>query len=382
MKSKLLIIFIFISFFSYSQSDIGIDIRVIAKKIGVSKVQVNKIDKMDLFGIIKEKIDNSNTNLYYYHSAQGSGQNKVYLDKNNIDLFLNKDGIINIIYDAGSKAKITSTRNYYHSIEIDNKNKTANFNDLYEENKLSFKTPNLISIYNFKGLDETNLYRYSEILINIDPPFYFFRTYYEIPRIDISGSKYDYNIELVFPNSFLDLYKLLSFDLKNNTLTAKILNGIDESMNQEISDVPSLAQKGEFETTEEYNKRISEGQIQKQHIEEKYQKLISDFNALAENDKREKIQYSLKLVNLEINNIGNYDADKQEYSLTINGITDNIKIPISEAKSLKENYKKTIVTGYKKLKDDGETYEIFNIKIIHPITNTEYLFGIQKKLSN
>ena len=358
------LLFISLSSVSYSQ----IDIRKIASKLNISSVYVNKMDKMSLNGISKDKLENANINLYYYHSAQGFGQSKVYLDKNNIDLFLNKDGLVYIIFDAGFKKKLTSARNCYNSIEIDNKSKKAQIIDLFEEDKLNFISPNLLSIYSQNGLDNIRLYASSEILLGFNPPLYFFKTYYEIPRQNISSSKYGFNIELIFPNTILDLYKILSIDLKDKTLNDEFLQKINESLQAEISNIPSLAPKGEFETTEKYNSRIKEGEKLKLQIEEKYNKLISEFKLLSEKDMLDKVNNSFEQVILIIDSIGNYDADNQFFPITINGITKNIKIPIEQARDFKTKKDIIKVIADKQLNENGESLKFFNIKIINPIS--------------
>jgi len=358
------LLFISLSSVAYSQ----IDVRKIASKLDISSVYVNKLDKMSLNGISKDKLENTNTNLYYYHSAQGFGQSKAYLDKNNIDLFLNKEGLVYIIFDAGFKKKLTSVRNCYNSIEIDNKSRKAKITDLFEEDKLNFISPNLLSVYSQNGLDNNSLYASSEILLGFNPPLYFFKTYYEIPRQNISSSKYGFNIELVLPNTILDLYKILSVDMKNKTFNDKFLEKINESLQTEISGVSALAPKGEFETTEKYYSRIEEGEEQKLQIEEKYNKLISEFKLLAEKDMLDKVNNSLEQVILKIDSIGNYDADNQTFPITINGITKNIKIPIEQARDFKTKKDVIKVIADEQLTENGENLKFFNIIIINPIS--------------
>lgn len=354
---------------TYSQ----IEISLIPNKLNIKSVHVNKPDKMTLYGVSKDKIESVKTNLYYYNSTQGNGQSIVYLDKNNIDLFLNEDSLIFIIYDAGFKKKLTSARNCYYSIEIDNKGKKANLIDLLEEDKLSFTAPKLLSIYNQNGVDKHINYS-SEIQLCFNPPIYFFKTYYTYPRTDINSSKYGFNIELVFTETFLDLYKILSFDIKTMTLNNACLQLINESLQDEISKISSLAPKGEFETTEIYNSRINEGQQQKLEIEVKYQKLTSEFKSLSENDLLLKVKYSLQQVILKIDNIGNYDADNQIFPITINGITKNIEIAIDQAENFKIKKDEIKVFADKKLEDNGETFKIFNIIIKNPISGEDIYF--------
>lgn len=368
------IIIFFVSFCGVFTSYSQIDIRKIAALMNISTVQINKQEKMVLFGIDKDKISNSNANLYYYHSTAGFGQIKPYLDKNSIDLFQYKNGKLCVIYDTGTKKTLTSYRNCYNSIEIDNGIKKASFKDLYEEDKMILDTLDLLTIYRQAGVNGNNLRTCSEILLSINPSLYFFRTYYEIPRTDISSSKYGFNIELVTTSSFLDLYKLLTYEAKSNTTNSEILEKINHLLTHEVAGIKELAPKGEFETSEQYNQRISKAQNQKQQVEEKYQKLINEFKLLAENDKTEKIQSSYKEIVLKIENIGNYDADKQTFPITINVTTKNIHVPIEQAKSFKDKKDEIKVTAEKKLDKDGETFLISNIKIINPFNGEVIIF--------
>ena len=365
MKKSIIVIipFLFMVLASYSQ----IDIRKIAASLNLTSVQINKPEKMVLFGIDKDKISNSDANLYYYHSAIGFGQAKTYLDKNSIELFQSKNGKLSIIYNTGTKKTLTSFRNCYNSIEIDNIAKKANFKDLFEEDKIGLDTLDLLTIYRQKSVNGNNLIECSEILLSINPSIYFFRTYYEIPRTDINGSKYGFNIELVTTNSFLDLYKLLSSDAKNNTANSEILKKINHLMTVEVANIKELSPKGEFETSDQYAQRYKIGEIQKEQIENKYQKLTIEFKQLSDIYKIEKIQNSQEEIILKIENIGNYDADKQMFPITINGTTKSIKVSIEQAKSFKEKKNEIKVIAEKKLENDGETVQISNIKIINPL---------------
>ena len=236
----------------------------------------------------------------------------------------------------------------------------------------------MITYYIQKGKDSTGLNYDEEILLNVNPPIYFFRSVNELFRIDLNSNKYSFAVELVFSNSFIDLYKILSLQFKTKKNIYTILTGLNDAMQQEVNNLPSSKPKEEFETTEQYNKRIAEGEPQKQQIEKKYQDMISELKTIAEDDINEKIKTSIQQISLKIDQIGTYDADKQEYPITINGTTKNIKVPIAEAKSLKDNFQNIKVIAEKKLNNDTETWTIFDIKIIHPVTNSIYFFETEQ----
>ncbi len=368
MKSLTFFLFFFsFSTIVYSQ----IDVQAIINKAGHSRIMVDKPDKMTLYGLQKDKIDDGNTNFYYFNSG-GNGQENKYLDNNNIDLFQNKDGEFFIIYTSGFKRKLVDTRNCYYAIEIDDKNKKAEHKTLYEEDKLSLKALNLVTILSQKGFDKYDGYSHAEILLGISPPVYFFRMYHKISGYGIN--LYNFSIELMFPKSFLDLYKTLSPSLINKSTNDKIVQKFNELMQQKISMISSLAPKGEFETTEQYKKRINEGQIQKLQIEKEYKKRILVFNKLANAKLKKKILQSLKQVNLKIDSIGEYNADKQIFPITINGLTKNIKVPLEQAKEFKAKEGEIKVLANEQLIQNGETFRIFDIRIINPITGRTIVF--------
>ena len=129
-----------------------------------------------------------------------------------------------------------------------------------------------------------------------------------------------------------------------------------------------FAKKGEYETEQKYYARLVE---QNNMVREKNKK-----NKIEEDI---KIQNSLKKIDLEIQKIGLYKPDLEIFSITINGKTEDVKIPRGDAKTFKENYKKSKVTGYKQLKRNLKDYEYFSIIIEHPLTKSIYIFGDQRE---
>lgn len=129
--------------------------------------------------------------------------------------------------------------------------------------------------------------------------------------------------------------------------------------------------KGEFETTTDYEKRQQEAMEYKTIIENKYNEYKDKFRI-------QRIKFSHEIVDLSLEGIGIYNADAELMPITIKGKTEKVKIPINEAPSFKENQDKVEVNAEKQLKEDAKTYEIFNIKIRHPLTGSVYYFGEQK----
>ncbi|MBZ0203693.1 MAG: hypothetical protein K8I03_11815 [Ignavibacteria bacterium] len=150
--------------------------------------------------------------------------------------------------------------------------------------------------------------------------------------------------------------------------------------------------KGEFETTDEYNSRIETGRIKKQEIEDKYkQKLedqqvskqieVTELKTQQDEEREKKIRESVRDTVLKIDNLGNYDADTETYTLTIKNKTGKIVVPRIEAPGFKENWKKAEVKCKKILNDNLKYYNYYDIIVVHPVTKTEYIMddGSQAK---
>lgn len=146
--------------------------------------------------------------------------------------------------------------------------------------------------------------------------------------------------------------------------------------------------KGEFETTDEYDARVKEGNKLVKELFQKYKDKIeelknvkilelSTINDQTVNEKAKKIEASIKDTTVEITSISSYNADKQIYIITIKGYTNEVNIPLNEASSFKDNWKKALVKCKMRLMEDLNSWQYYNFIIIHPITRNEYLFGDQ-----
>jgi hypothetical protein len=129
--------------------------------------------------------------------------------------------------------------------------------------------------------------------------------------------------------------------------------------------------KGEYETTTEYDVRKQKAEDYNRLVAEKYEKLREDFNI-------RRIRFSFESISLDIQEVGRYNADKEELPIRINDQTEIIEIPRNEAQSFKQNIKDVEVYGEKQLLEDAATFDIFNIRIMHPMTGSVYYFGKQK----
>jgi len=163
-------------------------------------------------------------------------------------------------------------------------------------------------------------------------------------------------------------------------------NKLQDEMNKQIKLIESnFPTKGEFETSEEFQKRLIEKNEKIDGVREftalKIEELKIDkqkeFDIVKENEQNEneaKIQSSRKDTVVKITSISNYNADNQTYEIKIKGFTKNVFIPIDKAPKFKENWKKAKVKCKMELFDDLKNYKYFDFVIIDPVTNEEYIF--------
>ena len=150
-----------------------------------------------------------------------------------------------------------------------------------------------------------------------------------------------------------------------------------------------FAPKDEFETTPEYQARVAKGEAYRESVLEYYRnKRREDIKEQVRIDSleqvrieailREKVKNSYTKVVFNIDALGNYNADKEEFPITINGKKEILIMPREEARLYKPNYKVSQVIADRQLTADGEREETFNMYIIHPISTNKYPIGIQR----
>jgi len=153
------------------------------------------------------------------------------------------------------------------------------------------------------------------------------------------------------------------YDLARVELYAAYKNEID-------SDFARLKAKDEFETQDEYKARSVK---EKDEILKKYENLFLEKT----NTLMRKVADSYQQIELKIEKLDTYIPEKNQFPITINGITNLITIPRSDAKLFKESYQNAKITAIKQLDESGSFYRIFNIKIANPNTGVIYNFGEQ-----
>ena len=155
------------------------------------------------------------------------------------------------------------------------------------------------------------------------------------------------------------------YDLPRVELYAAYKNEIDAEFN-------TLKAKDEFETQDQFNARNIK---EKDFILTKYENLFLEKT----NATKRKVADSYKQVVLKIDNLGTYIPEKQQFPITINGITNLITIPLEDAKLFKPSYLNAKVTAIKQLDESGSFERLFNIKIANPNNGLIYNFGEQIK---
>lgn len=133
--------------------------------------------------------------------------------------------------------------------------------------------------------------------------------------------------------------------------------------------------KGEFETSEQYDRRLREYDRQKDVLTKE---CVREADAKRKADQEimeNKILSTYEYVFFPVQNVGTYNADSQEYPITYNGQGAIVKIGLDDAKSLKENLAKAKVKAIKRIVNGN--IEIFNTELIHPVTGKSFPFGRQ-----
>lgn len=158
--------------------------------------------------------------------------------------------------------------------------------------------------------------------------------------------------------------------------------------------------RGEFERTSDFEARQAKAEEYKMGIFDYYKDLANReaevarelekarLKILAEKEKRDserraalfrdKIKGSYKEYYTRISELGMYNADTEEFPITIDGMTYKVNVPFDKARDFKENSPFFKVVGNSQLLDDAVTVEKFNYKIVTD-TKEVYEFGKQRE---
>ncbi|RMD87215.1 MAG: hypothetical protein D6813_13860 [Calditrichaeota bacterium] len=196
-----------------------------------------------------------------------------------------------------------------------------------------------------------------------------------------------------------------------NTELYIIYSSIKSEKEAALQSIANLfSPKDEFETTSEYQARIQKAEAEKKAIEEKYARKFAEMKEAYLREKAEQEQIaaekhrqqqlaeertrrlreaeeqqrrqeqraqSLENVQLAIEKVGTYDADRETLPIVIAGQSYILKIPRSEARSFKQFYARATVRGQKQLKKNLHDWEYFNLMVEHPETGSRYVVGPQ-----
>ncbi|MEL6945790.1 MAG: hypothetical protein AAFO82_24310, partial [Bacteroidota bacterium] len=138
--------------------------------------------------------------------------------------------------------------------------------------------------------------------------------------------------------------------------------------------------KDEFETQFMYNTRVDNAKKYRTKIIDKYQRKLDLDRQQQEQVKENKIKNSLSNIELSLEYLGQYQPEEEDqyFPVKINGKSGNLKVPLREARSFKTNRNEIKITAQHQLKAFGESYDTFNVKVIHPMTKSVYPFGEQR----
>lgn len=147
---------------------------------------------------------------------------------------------------------------------------------------------------------------------------------------------------------------------------------------KELANNPQFSSgKGEFENETMYRERLARQPQLKREMYDRYLRRYLQEQEEQRAAVSEKVRNSYKQITLKIEDIGYYNAETEKFPVKINGQSDSLHVPIAVARSFKENYKDAKITADKQLGLDGKTWEVFNIKVEHPVTGAIYEFGTQ-----
>jgi tricorn protease-like protein len=128
--------------------------------------------------------------------------------------------------------------------------------------------------------------------------------------------------------------------------------------------------KDEFETTEQYKSRLEQ-------FEKVKEGLRTECEIEFTSARQKLIKGNYSWVNLTVQNLSMYNADKQEYQITVDDKRYPLEMPISDARTFKETWNRAKVRGIKIENPDTKRIMYINLFVIHPQSKINYYFGNQ-----
>jgi len=187
----------------------------------------------------------------------------------------------------------------------------------------------------------------------------------------------------IHPGAVKDIYINPSLGLMSSTGSEKIMKlwNVNEYLyfdcvKEKTKSLQDMAKpKGEFETTEMYERRMKEYDIKKSAIVSECVKESEVIRKAKQEELDKKSLGTYSYVYFPIQSLGTYDADKQEYPFVFNGQAGMVRLSIEDAKSLKINVDKAKVKAIKRVVNGNTEY--INTEFIHPVTGKIIAFGRQ-----
>jgi len=138
-----------------------------------------------------------------------------------------------------------------------------------------------------------------------------------------------------------------------------------------------LAPKDQFETSDDFNARLAEGRAG-------YFEAVST-RAIAEEEVRSRrIAESRKRVTLDATAValGEYDADRRRFSVSVDGINAEIEIAPADAREMAQRRQEIVVEALEQLGSDLTSLRRINLQLVHPTTLRKYPVGPQAEIAD
>jgi len=147
-----------------------------------------------------------------------------------------------------------------------------------------------------------------------------------------------------------------------------------DCMKEKTKAMQDLAKpKGEFETTEMYEKRMKEYDMKKSALISECAKEAEIIRKAQQESLENKMLSTYAYVNFPVQSLGTYNADSQEYPITYNGISGIVKLGLEDAKTLKADMAKAKLKAIKRVVNG--TTEYINTELILPVSGKSVPFG-------
>jgi WD40 repeat protein len=145
----------------------------------------------------------------------------------------------------------------------------------------------------------------------------------------------------------------------------------EKCMNEKLASYAYLVKpKDEFETSEQYNKRLEQFMTLKATLKED---CIKDGGVAFKNVAWTSYQFET----FKIDKISDYDADNQRYQLFIGKVSYTLMMPVEDAKTFKTSWQTITLNAVKRYDQVSKVSDYINITFVHPVSKATYEVGQQ-----